>query len=87
MNLKARPVTRRDMFGSESSGRWVESLERWWQEPVGDKVERYEACVGLEIDRPQGPKVRTGQRQVPRGLDYRGRTLVLYRGERGYPEE
>ena len=44
-------------------------------------------CDGLEIDRPQGPQVRTGQRQVPRGLDYRGRTLVLYRGERGYPEE
>ena len=42
MNLKTRPVTWRDMFGSESSGRWVESLERWWQEPVGDKVERYE---------------------------------------------
>ena len=44
-------------------------------------------CDGLEIDKPQGPQVRTGQRQVPRGLDYRGRTLVLYRGERGYPEE
>lgn len=41
-NLKTRPVTWRDMFGSESSGRWAESLERWWQEPVGDKVERYE---------------------------------------------
>lgn len=30
-------------------------------------------CDGVEIDRPQGPQVRTGQRQVPRGLDYRGR--------------
>ena len=42
MNLKTRPVTWRDMFGRESSGRWVESLQRLWQEPVGDKVERYE---------------------------------------------
>ena len=44
-------------------------------------------CDGVEIDRPQGPQVRPGQRQVPRGLDYRGRTLVLYRGDGGYPEE
>lgn len=39
-------------------------------------------CDGVELDRPQSPQVRTGQRQVPRGLDYRGRTLVLYRRER-----
>ena len=41
-------------------------------------------CDGAEIGRLQGLQVRAGQRQVPRGLEYGVKTLVLYRGERGY---
>lgn len=52
---------------------------------MGGEVDRCEQKqAGRETGWLQAPEVKAGQKQVPMGLKYRGRTLVPYRGVREY---